>query len=477
MSQSSDGYLRAAGPRFLDPHGAAVQLRGVGIGGWLNMENFVTGYAGTESLMRAAVRRVLGQERYESFFDRLLTGFFDDADARFLAAAGLNAVRIPIHYHHFEDDARPFEIKEEGFRHLDRVIDLCGRQGIYSVIDLHALPGWQNQRWHSDNPTHLATFWQHRHFQDRVVRLWEAIADRYKDDRWVAGYNPVNEPADESRQVVGPFYRRLVEAIRAVDPHHTLFLDGNTYSTEFDVFDVFDEPPANTVYVCHDYAMAGLAYGGPYPGRTRGVWQDRDVLEKKFLQRTEFARELDSPIWVGEFGPIYSGDPAVDEQRGRILADQLDIYRRYEASWSLWTYKDIGLQGVVYASPDSPYMQRFADFVAKKKRLGADAWGSDGTGPAEVTQAVQDLIAREFPGFDPYPWGRWDFVRTLLLTITVAQPLVEEYAALFEGLGDDELVALADSFALANCVVREPLRTQIAQGPAAPNRLREADRP
>src|SRR5829696_7719259 len=39
----------------------------------------------------------------------------------------------------------------------------------------------------------------------------------------------LNEPADESRSVVGPFYRRLVAAIRAVDPDHTVFLDGNTY--------------------------------------------------------------------------------------------------------------------------------------------------------------------------------------------------------------------------------------------------------
>jgi hypothetical protein len=45
----------------------------------------------------------------------------------------------------------------------------------------------------------------------------------------------------------------------------------------------------------------------------------------------------------------------------------------------------------------------------------------------------------------------------LLLNILCAQPLVEEYAALFTGLGDDELVARADSFRFENCVVREPL--------------------
>jgi hypothetical protein len=178
--------------------------------------------------------------------------------------------------------------------------------------------------------------------QDRAVHLWEAIADRYKDNPWIAGYNPVNEPADET-----------------------------------------------------------------------------------------------------------------------ILADQLDIYRRHQASWSLWTYKDIGRQGLATVGSGSPCLRRFGQFVAKKERLAADAWGSDGEGPAEVTGPFQELIAREFPGFDPYPWGRWDWVRTLLLTITVAQPLVQEYAELFRGLGHDELIALADSFALRNCTVREPLLSQL----------------
>ena len=47
-------------------------------------------------------------------------------------------------------------------------------------------------------------------------------------------YNPVNEPGDAEGTTIGPFYRRLEAAIRAVDPDHILFLDGNRYSTQFD---------------------------------------------------------------------------------------------------------------------------------------------------------------------------------------------------------------------------------------------------
>ena len=83
----------------------------------------------------------------------------------------------------------------------------------------------------------MPLLWVHRDFQDRVVNLWEHLADHYRGHPGVAGYNLLNEPADESRAVVGPLYQRLVTAVRAVDPDHILFLDGNTYSTEFDVFE------------------------------------------------------------------------------------------------------------------------------------------------------------------------------------------------------------------------------------------------
>ncbi|GAA3105496.1 glycoside hydrolase family 5 protein [Nonomuraea salmonea] len=295
--------LHIDGDRLVTASGETVRLRGVGLGGWMNMENFITGYPSTEELQRAALRRVLGQDVYDAFFERFLEVFFTDDDARFLADLGMNSVRVPFNYRHFEDDDRPMRLKEEGFLLLDRVIETCARHGLYTVLDLHAAPGYHNQRWHSDNPTHRSLFWTHRHFQDRVVHLWEALADRYKDNPWVAGYNPLNEPADPSGERIGPFYERLHAAIRAVDPSHVLFLDGNRHATDFELF---ADPLPGTVYTVHDYALAGFADSGDYPGLSRGRHVDRDYLEARFLERAEYMRRTGTPIWVGEFGPVYS---------------------------------------------------------------------------------------------------------------------------------------------------------------------------
>ena len=50
-----------------DGSGHRVILRGYNIGGWMNMENFLTGYPGTESQHRRALRRVLGPELSDAF--------------------------------------------------------------------------------------------------------------------------------------------------------------------------------------------------------------------------------------------------------------------------------------------------------------------------------------------------------------------------------------------------------------------------
>ncbi|WP_329224258.1 glycoside hydrolase family 5 protein [Streptomyces canus] len=456
-----DPLLKVSGTRLETRDGTPVRLRGAGLGGWMNMENFITGYPSSESAMRSAVREVLGERRYQLFFDRLLTVFFDEADAALLASKGVNCLRLPVNYRHFEDDARPLEIREEGFAQLDRVVELCGRHGIYTVIDLHSLPGAQNHQWHSDNPTHLPSFWDHRHFQDRVVHLWEVMAERYKDNPWVAGYNPINEPADESGHVLPAFYDRLVAAIRSIDPHHILFLDGNRYSTEFDLF---GEPIENTVYTCHDYARAGFARTGGYPGHTDGIWVDKEHVEDVFLRRTAYMRKTGTPIWVGEFGPVYTGDPARDEVCAQLLADQLEIYRRHEASWSIWTYKDVGLQGLVHLAQGSPYQLHFAEFMAKKHRLGAEAWSSPDGDIREAVKPLEQLVTDEFPSFTPYPFGTRQWIEIIIRHVLLGQPLVQEYAELFRGLGDDDLLALADSFALEHCVRRDWLLDALANG-------------
>ena len=453
--------LSIRGRGLVNQAGETVVLRGFGLGGWMNMENFITGYPANEEAMREALHSVLGPERYERFFDRFLQGFFGAGDAAFVRSLGLNLVRIPVNYRHFEDDMAPMTIRESGLRYLDRVIDICAAHGIYTIIDLHALPGFQNQHWHSDNPTQVALFWKHKHFQDRVVHLWEVLAERYRGNGWVAGYNLINEPADPTERMLMPVYRRMYDAIRAIDPDHIQFLEGNRYSLDFHMF---GEPWPNVVYTTHDYALPGFIDGGPYPGVSRGISVDRGVLERTFLERTQYMRETGTPIWVGEFGPVYTGDAEKDAMRYRLLEDQLEIYRQHGASWSIWTYKDIGLQGVVYAKPESAWMSRVRPILEKKARLGVDAWGARDTGVRQILEPIERTFAEEFPNYKPFPFGAKRHIDQLVRHMLLAEPLVAEFAALFRDVTLDEIDTLMESFEFEHCAQRGRLAQTLAGG-------------
>ncbi len=61
-----------------------------------------------------------------------------------------------INHRHFIDDLNPGVIKPDGFRFVDRIVEACSAEGIYSILDMHTFPGGQNQGWHSDSGIHRA---------------------------------------------------------------------------------------------------------------------------------------------------------------------------------------------------------------------------------------------------------------------------------------------------------------------------------
>jgi len=62
--------LRVRGDTIVNQAGEAIRLRGTFLGGWMNMENWMNGYPGTEHERREACERELGPERAQFLLDR-----------------------------------------------------------------------------------------------------------------------------------------------------------------------------------------------------------------------------------------------------------------------------------------------------------------------------------------------------------------------------------------------------------------------
>lgn len=455
------GFLQVKGEYIVDDSGKKVFLRGVCFGGWLNMENFITGYTGAESSVRQAIKDELGEERYQAFFTSLLDSFITEGDFIFLREIGATVVRIPFNYRHFEDDSNPGKYNPSGFYYLDRAIEWGKKHNIYIILDLHAAPGWQNQGWHSDNPYGIALLWGNRDYQERIKNLWVYIAEHYKDEPQVAGYNLLNEPNAPNMEILNKLYKEWTEAVRTVDKKHIIFIEGNRYSQ---VFDGLDEPfDDNLVYSSHNYTIA-THNARKYPGYVGNVYADKNWMEETFLERNKWILEHKRPSWVGEFGALFDGpvnSPTnADKARLMALKDQLEVFNKYEQHWTIWTYKDVGVQGLVVPRPDCEYMERIEPILGLKKKLGLDPWTSRGHGllsteVARMVELIAQTVAEEVNDYSlDYEFLLKDLSDHAIYG-TVGSALAPLYALQFADMSKEEIEKIhREAFEFSNCVKR-----------------------
>jgi endoglucanase len=463
--------LQVKKDKIVDASGKPVRLRGVNLGGWMMMENFMIGFPGVESNLRATMAKTLGPSKAQFFFERLLDYFLTEDDFFFLESLGMNGVRLNVNYRHFESDEDPFHYFESGFDRINKVIDWCGKHGIYVVLDLHAVQGYQNSDWHSDNSSRHSFFWHNKQFQDRFVALWEEFARRLKDNPVIAGYGVMNEPLtgeflgrfDDNHQpewsVINRIYRRVVNAIRAIDPDHIIYLEGDLFSVKFSGMDApFAE---NLVYSSHNYNASTLG-PGRYPGMINGEWWDTARQEKHFLvdmEGTSFCQKHQVPLWVSEFGAVCSADPEEVPDRLRALDEQMDMFDKYGAHWSLWNYKDLGVMGMVNVRPESDYMRVIKPTFDIKQELRADHWSHflPPTSAVQIIHQLADLVEEQidYPAANSIANHR--YMTQHVLNNYVAPLLQPVFARQFQGMSETRLDEMLRSFQFNECKINQPL--------------------
>ncbi|WP_244363704.1 glycoside hydrolase family 5 protein [Thermus brockianus] len=422
--------------------GKAVYLRGLAIGGWLNTENFINGYSGNESSWLKALREELGQDVAEAFTQAIRDHFFTEEDVAYIRSLGATAIRLPFHWRY---------TLGENLSYIDRAIAWAKQQGLYVILDFHAAPGWQNPGWHSDNPYGVALFWHEPHYQEQLIIMWQVLADRYRDEPTVAGYDLLNEPYAPENETVVAFFGRLISAVREVDRRHILFIEGNRYAQDFAGFERLLEQDDQIVFSSHNY-MAPTHLGGRFPGwlevEGRRTWIDPAWVESYYLERNRWFLERNLPCYVGEFGALYDAPyetPSLgDLARLAALDVQMSVFNRYGTHWTLWTYKDLGTQGVRVLDPSSRYSRYLAPFLTIKRRLGVDEWTARSKGP--VANGIRNLImqieAEIIEHFRDYAFPTRSLEEVLLLSTLyghIANALNPYFARAFAGLSAAEV--------------------------------------
>lgn len=321
-----------------------ILLRGMGLGGWLLPEGYMWKFytkCDRPRRMEALITRLCGKNYAESFWSRYADIYITEQDIAWIAAQGMNSVRLALNARHL------FEADEDGtirfhsatLCHVDDCVQWCKIHGIYVILDMHGAPGGQTGQNIDDSEADTPELFLDVGHQDALVQMWRLLATRYRDEAAVGGYDLLNEPLPEwNRQynhLLLPLYRRLIAAIRQIDPNHMIILEGAHWATDFSIFDGFtaQEAADNIVLQFHKY------------------WSDPDQESlAPFLQTAE---RLNAPLWMGEGG----------ENNLEWYTHVFPMYEQLGIGWCFWTYKKMQTPNSPVTFPQPKHWDRLTEYL------------------------------------------------------------------------------------------------------------------
>lgn len=325
IEATANPMVHQEGSRIVDGSGQPLKLRGFLLEGWL-MTNGTLWGAGLTSETKIAekLHDLVGPEEAQRFREQIYQNFITERDIEMISQMGLNVIRVPFNHTILEDDARPFQYKESGWKILDRLLSWCEKHRVYVVLDLHSAPGGQSGVFVND-PDGSGLYNSEENIK-RTIKLWKAIASRYKDQKIIAGYDLLNEPQIPWFTPVEKFidvYVRIIKAIREVDSNHMVILSGAGFTAnDLSMFDkVIDNNQALTF---HTYNLLGSSIG-----------------EKEHRQFTDVSKKLNVPIWNGEIG-------AHTAEWVEAVIDMFEDPSYNISGWVFWPWKRVPESGKRY---------------------------------------------------------------------------------------------------------------------------------
>jgi len=331
-------FVHTQGTKIVDGQGKALTFKGINLGNWLVWEGYLmmgeATYRTHTQFLNSVSMALGGAAQGAEFEHQWRLNYVSKETISTLSELGFNAVRVPFHYNMFWSNGA---ISDHGFQYLDRLIAWCRHYQVYILLDMHAAPGYQNPGDHADNldsdasqPRASVRFWDSDHIAIAAT-VWRHIAQRYHDETIIWGYDLINEPvpqAGRELELLGSMIT-LRNAIRNVDPHHTIVVQGSWWGSDLTKLDwtvasvqrasgVSAQWDHNLVYQLHHY--------GPLPD-TIG----RDAIKNK----------LNIPLILGEYG----------ETDINNLSATTHWAKQHLAGYFAWSFKKLSLGNTLWTVP------------------------------------------------------------------------------------------------------------------------------
>ena len=309
-------FVYTEGKEIKSPNGKPLLLKGINLGNWLVPEGymFLFKHATSPRFIDEVFKELIGPSETRKFWKEFQDNYITGKDIKFIKNCGFNSVRVPFNYKLFIVEDHPEIELNRGLELLERVIKWCTDNKLFVILDMHCAPGGQTGD-NIDDSYGYPFLFESEDSQNEMASIWKRIAEKFKDEEYLAGYDLLNEPiatyfnAKKLNPLLEPVFKKVTKAIREVDNNHLIFLGGAQWDGNFDSFGKpFDD---KMVYTFHLY------------------WSDttQNVIQKDIDLREKY----NTPIWLGESG----------ENTNEWITSFRKLLERNNIGWCFWPYKKL----------------------------------------------------------------------------------------------------------------------------------------
>jgi len=326
------------GGRFVDGMGREVILRGVNAGGRSKLPPFLPFDP-------------------EPDFDTALEAYADS-----VASLGFNVVRLLIIY----EAAEPVrgEYDQRYLEKYDAMVRAFGRRGVHVIVDAHqdlfsrrfcgdGFPDWALAEKHRGRERHAdCGYWSLRYFtrpvassfdrlyqnvdgvQDSYVEFFGMLAERYRGEPAVIGFEPINEPMPGARGMVNyisfnrdlfAMYERVADAVHAADPRYLIFAEPCALDNQNPLNALRKKPDIDNLVLAPHYYDLGTFGISASPGG------DQWMMRRGLKGNRRLGDHWDAPVLLTEYGISPLNENAVE-----YIGELYEVFDELLLSGTFW---------------------------------------------------------------------------------------------------------------------------------------------
>ncbi len=244
--------------------------------------------------------------------------------------AGFDAVRVPIRWSTHAAERAPYTIDPSFFERVDWAIEQSLSRGLVTVINVHHYEEiMQNPAEH----------------EERLLALWEQIADHYKEYPADLLFEVLNEPTGKLKS--DAWNRLLAEAIsviRETNPDRNIIVGPANWNSINSLGSLELPDDRHIIVTVHYYDPFHFTHQGAewvsgsadWLGTTwEGTSSEQRAVARDLDLVAAWAEANDRPIYLGEFGAYSKADI---DSRARWTAYVARQAEERGMSWAYWEF-------------------------------------------------------------------------------------------------------------------------------------------